>query len=62
MRIVWDEPKRIANLANHYMDFAELDEAFFEASVVGPAKHNRLIAVGWFGSNVLAVIFVPLGR
>ena len=26
MLIVWDEPKRLANIANHEMDFADLDE------------------------------------
>jgi uncharacterized DUF497 family protein len=28
MKIVWDEPKRLANLARHGMDFADLDETF----------------------------------
>jgi uncharacterized DUF497 family protein len=42
MRIVWDEPKRLANLASHEMDFADLDEAFFEGSVIVPAKLGRL--------------------
>jgi len=38
MEIVWDEPKRLANIARHGMDFADLDEAFFEAAVIVPAK------------------------
>jgi uncharacterized DUF497 family protein len=46
MRIVWDEPKRLANIARHGMDFADLDQAFFEGSVIVPAKSGRLIAVG----------------
>jgi hypothetical protein len=40
MKIVWDEPKRIANIANHEMDFADLDKAFFESSVIVPAKSD----------------------
>jgi uncharacterized DUF497 family protein len=31
MKIVWDEPKRLANIANHEMDFADLDEASLKA-------------------------------
>jgi uncharacterized protein len=34
MKIVWDESKRLANIANHKMDFADLDETFFENSVI----------------------------
>lgn len=30
MKIVWDEPKREANLFKHKLDFADLDETFFE--------------------------------
>ncbi len=41
MRIVWDEPKRIANLHKHGMDFTALTEAFFEHSTVYPVKHRR---------------------
>jgi uncharacterized protein len=29
VKIVWDEPKRLANIAEHDgLDFADLDEAF----------------------------------
>jgi uncharacterized DUF497 family protein len=61
MRIVWDEPKRIANIENHEMDFADLDEAFFESSVIVPGKLGRLIAVGRHHSGVILVVFVMLG-
>jgi hypothetical protein len=33
MEIIWDEPKRLANIARHGLDFADLDDAFFEGSV-----------------------------
>jgi uncharacterized protein len=61
MKIVWDEPKRQANIANHKMDFADLDEAFFEESVIVPAKLGRLIAVGRHHSGVILVVFAMLG-
>jgi uncharacterized protein len=61
MRIVWDEPKRLANLASHGMDFADLDEAFFEGSVIVPAKSGRQIAVGRHRAGIILVAFVALG-
>ena len=60
MKIVWDEPKRLANLAKHDgLNFADLDDLFFERSVILPAKDNRLIAVGRL--KVVVVVFVVLG-
>lgn len=61
MKIVWDEPKRLANIENHGMDFADLDEAFFEASVITPARSRRLAAVGRHHSGAILVIFAVLG-
>jgi uncharacterized DUF497 family protein len=61
MRIVWDEPKRLANIARHGMDFADLDQAFFEGSVIVPAKSGRLIAVGRHHGGIILVVFVVLG-
>jgi uncharacterized DUF497 family protein len=61
MRIVWDESKRLANIANHEMDFADLDEAFFEKSVIVPVKFNRLAAVGRHPNGIILVVFVLLG-
>lgn len=58
---MWDEPKRQANLADRGLDFADLDEAFFFAAVVVPAKRGRLMAIGRLGKAILAVVFVPLG-
>jgi uncharacterized DUF497 family protein len=31
MKIVWDEPKRLANLDKHGLDFADLNETFLIA-------------------------------
>ena len=61
MKIVWDEPKRLANLVRHGMDFADLDETFFEGSVVVPAKLGRQNAVGRHRSGIILVVFFALG-
>ena len=63
MKIVWDEPKRLANLAKHDgLDFTDLDEGFFERSMIVPGKGNRLIAVGQLTDSVaVVVIFTVLG-
>jgi uncharacterized DUF497 family protein len=39
VKIVWDEPKRLANLDTHDLDldFRDLDIAYFEGSVAVPA-------------------------
>lgn len=61
MMIVWDEPKRLSNLAKHGLDFAELDEAFFLSSLVLPAKENRHMAIGKLTDGTIAVVFAVLG-
>jgi uncharacterized DUF497 family protein len=60
-RIVWDEPKRLANIAKHKLDFADLTVEFFGNAFVTPARERRLIAIGRLADNTLAVIFVELG-
>lgn len=62
MVIVWDEPKRLANLAKHGIDFADLTVAFFEAAVIRSGHSGRLLALGRQGKDsMLAVVFAPLG-
>jgi uncharacterized DUF497 family protein len=61
MRIVWDEPKRLANIVNHEMDFADLDETFFERAVITPVKFDRLAAVGRHHNGIILVVFAKLG-
>jgi uncharacterized DUF497 family protein len=59
VKIVWDEPKRLANIAKHGgLDFADLKEGFFERSMIVPGRGNRLIAVGRLAEGV---VFVALG-
>ncbi|CAN5413170.1 BrnT family toxin [soil metagenome] len=62
MIITWDEPKRVANIAEHRMDFAELDEAFFEAAAFKHAHSRRLLAIGKRSNRMIAVVFKTLGR
>lgn len=62
VKIVWDHPKRLANLDRHGMDFADLTIEFFEDAVVYPSYSGRVVAVGRLGSQVIAaVVFKPLG-
>jgi uncharacterized DUF497 family protein len=61
MKIVWDEPKRLANLDKHGLDFADLSFEFFLASVVIPAKQGRSKAVGRLADGTVVVIFLHLG-
>ncbi|MEH2568046.1 BrnT family toxin [Bradyrhizobium sp. AZCC 2289] len=64
MKIVWDEPKRLANLEKHGLDFADLNETFFDNAVVIPShnKSRRWIAVGVNIRGVVVVVFARLGR
>ena len=61
LMIVWDEPKRDLNLSKHGLDFADLNEEFFLASVVVPAKEGRHMAIGHLADGTIAVVFVTLG-
>jgi uncharacterized DUF497 family protein len=60
MTIVWDEPKRHANLAKHGIDFASIGPEFFLSAQVIPAKAGRWAAVGYLDSAIV-VIFMTLG-
>jgi uncharacterized DUF497 family protein len=59
--IVWDEPKRLTNLASRGLDFAELDDSFFASALIERARDARLKAVGTWQNITLTVIFSPLG-
>ena len=61
MLIIYDEPKRLANIEKHGFDFADLDVAFFEAARVLPAKGGRFMAIGDFEGEIITVVFRPLG-
>ena len=62
MRILWDEPKRLANLAKHGLDFGDLDESFFGNSLVVSTKNRRWMAIGVSSSGIIVVVFVVRRR
>lgn len=65
----WDEAKRVANLAKHGVDFADLDGfAWDDAVLFGDQRRDygetRLIALGRLGARVHVIVFTnrPEGR
>jgi uncharacterized DUF497 family protein len=62
MKIVWDEPKRLANLDKHGLDFADLDETFFDNALVLPTHNGRWVGIGKNIHGVIVVVFVTLGK
>ncbi len=61
MILVWDEPKRRANLDKHGIDFAEIGPEFFLGALVKPARDGRWVAIGDH-KGVTVVIFATLGN
>ncbi len=68
MKIVWDEPKRLANLDKHGLDFREFEDGFsWEACLVFPARPSqtgraRHQMIGELNGELVVVAVVsPLG-
>jgi uncharacterized DUF497 family protein len=61
VKIVWDQPKRLANIAKHRLDFASLTEEFFADALVISAKSGRYLAIGKDVNSVISVVFATLG-
>ncbi len=61
MKIIGGEPKRLANLDKHGMDFADLNEKFFDTAVVLQANRDRYRAIG-VNRGVISVIFAVYGK
>ena len=61
MKIVWDHPKRLANIAKHRLDFASLTEEFFADALIISAKSGRYRAIGKDVNGVISVVFATLG-
>lgn len=61
MKIVWDEPKRLANITKHGLDFAALTEDFFADALIRSANYGRYIAIGMDVNGVISVVFATLG-
>ena len=58
MRIVWDEAKRLTNLAKHGLDFADLDTGFFAEAALGPTDKGRFVAIGEWAEITITVVFL----
>ena len=59
----WDEPKRLKNLANHGVDFRELDALDWERALVFEDRRRdygemRLIAMAPLRSRLHVVVYV----
>lgn len=66
MKIVWDEPKRLRNIAIHGIDFANVvdfdwDKASIFATHRGVRGDRRLKAVGLYRGVTVTVVFALLG-
>lgn len=61
MKIVWDHPKRLANIAKHGLDFAALTEDFFAEALLITAKSGRYLAIGKDVNGIISVVFAVLG-
>ena len=60
MKIVWDEAKRLSNLAKHGLDFADRGADFFAEAALSAADKNRFVAVGEWAGITITVVFRPL--
>jgi uncharacterized DUF497 family protein len=61
IEITWDEPKRLANIFKHGLDFADLTEEFFTDALVISAKSGRYQAIGKDKKGIISVVFATLG-
>lgn len=68
MIVVWDEPKRLQNLATHGLDFADARDRFeWDTALVistHPGKRGgvRFSASGFLDGRLVTLVFSPLGR
>jgi uncharacterized DUF497 family protein len=66
MKIVWDEPKRQANIATHGLDLADAESFDWEAAIIlrghpGNDGRPRFRAIGWLAHELVTLVFSPLG-
>lgn len=59
--ITWDEPKRLANLEKHGLDFTDAEAFDWSAALVRRARNGRFQALGAIGNVIVLMIFKPLG-
>lgn len=61
MRVLWDEPKRLTNIEDHNLDFADAERFDWVSSIVRPSHSRRFRAIGMLDSRLVAIIFAPVG-
>ena len=61
MKIVWDEPKRLANLDKHGLDFADVIHFAWEDALILTARDGRYKAIGRLEDGTAVVIYALLG-
>jgi len=61
MKIVWDEPKRRANLEKHKLDFADVVYFEWETAHIEPSHSGRMKAVGYLRTGITVVVYAELG-
>ncbi len=65
MKIVWDEPKRLANLDKHGLDFADVIFFDWHNAIIDSKRSEhrppRLKAIGRFADGIAVVIYALLG-
>ena len=66
MKIIWDEPKRQANIATHGLDLADAELFDWETAIVvrghsGVGGRRRFRAIGRLGNDLVTLVFSPLG-
>jgi uncharacterized DUF497 family protein len=66
MKVLWDEPKRRANMATHGLDLADAESFEWETAIVVPGHAGsdgrpRFRAIGWLGRELVTLVFSPLG-
>ena len=66
MKIVWDEPKRQANIVTHGLDLADSESFEWETASIVPGHAGqdgrpRFRAIGRLGNELVPLVFSPLG-
>src|ERR1700693_3228839 len=66
MKIIWDEPKRVANIKTHGLDLAGSELFDWDGATVVPGHSDeggrpRFRAIGWMGDELVTLVFSRLG-
>ena len=66
VKIIWDEPKRLANVATHGLDLADAEFFDWETALVvhghrSATGRRRFRAIGRLRNDLVTLVFSPLG-